>query len=217
MSETMSMERRLLLESYGADLVLTPGEKGMMGAWDKAEAIRRDNPGFFMPLQFENKANPDAHRRTTAVEILADLGSVPDVLVAGVGTGGTITGIGEAFREKKPDLLIVAVEPAGSPILSGGAPGRHKIAGIGAGFFPGILNTKIYDEIITVTDEDAEETARQLALREGILAGISSGAAMWASLKIAERLGTGKNVVVIFPDRGDRYLSTGAFRTDTSC
>jgi len=217
MSETMSMERRLLLESYGADLVLTPGEKGMMGAWDKAEAIRRDNPGFFMPLQFENKANPDAHRRTTAVEILADLGSVPDVLVAGVGTGGTITGIGEAFREKKPDLLIVAVEPAGSPILSGGAPGKHKIAGIGAGFFPGILNTKIYDEIIAVTDDDAEETARQLALREGILAGISSGAAMWASLKIAERLGKGKNVVVIFPDRGDRYLSTGAFRTDTSC
>jgi cysteine synthase A len=214
MPETMSMERRLLLQSYGAGLILTPGEKGMLGAWDRAAAMLRDNLDFFMPLQFENNANPDAHRRTTAVEIMADLGSVPDALIAGVGTGGTITGIGEAFRDERPDVLIVAVEPAGSPILSGGKPGRHKIAGIGAGFFPGILNTKVYDEIITVTDDGAEETARQLALKEGILAGISSGAAMWAAVKVAERLGRGKKVVVIFPDRGDRYLSTGAFSAD---
>jgi cysteine synthase A len=211
MSEAMSMERRLLLQSYGADLVLTPGEKGMMGAWDRAAEIHRENRDFFMPLQFENKANPDSHRRTTAVEILRDLGSVPDALVAGVGTGGTITGIGEVFRENKSDILIVAVEPAGSPILSGGEPGKHCIAGLGAGFFPGILNTKIYDEVVAVTDYDAEETARNLALREGILAGISSGAAMWAAMKIAQRFGKGKKVVVIFPDRGDRYLSTGAF------
>jgi len=211
MSEAMSIERRLLLQSYGADLVLTPGEKGMMGAWDRAAEIHRENPDFFMPLQFENRSNPDAHRRTTAVEILRDLGSVPDALVAGVGTGGTITGIGEVFRENKSDILIVAVEPAGSPILSGGEPGKHCIAGLGAGFFPGILNTKIYDEVVAVTDYDAEETARNLALREGILAGISSGAAMWAAMKIAQRFGKGKKVVVIFPDRGDRYLSTGAF------
>jgi len=164
-----------------------------------------------MPLQFDNKANPDAHRRTTAVEILRDLGSVPDALVAGVGTGGTITGIGEMFRENRSDILIMAVEPAGSPILSGGAPGKHRIAGIGAGFFPGILNTRIYDEVDTVADDDAEATARDLALKEGILAGISSGAAMWAALKVARRLGKGKRVVVIFPDRGDRYLSTGVF------
>ncbi len=212
MPETMSTERRLLLDAYGAELVLTPGEEGMMGAWDKAEKILKDNPGFFMPLQFENSANPEAHRKTTAVEIMQDLGRVPDAFVAGVGTGGTITGNGEVFRGKKPDILIIAVEPAGSPVLSGGEPGKHRIAGIGAGFLTGILNTKIYDEVIPVTDSDAEETTRELALKEGILAGISSGAAMWAAMKVAMRLGKGKKVVVIFPDRGDRYLSTGLFR-----
>ncbi len=214
MSETMSIERRLLFQAYGAELVITPGDQGMMGSWERAEKIRRENPGFFMPLQFENPANPEAHRKTTAVEIMHDLGGVPDAFVAGVGTGGTITGNGEVFREHKRDLLIVAVEPAGSPILSGGNPGKHRIAGIGAGFFPGVLNTKIYDEVIAVADSDAEDTARELALREGILAGTSSGAAMWAAMKIAGRLGKGKRVVVIFPDRGDRYLSTGLFNAE---
>ncbi|HAM49913.1 MAG TPA: cysteine synthase A [Nitrospiraceae bacterium] len=211
MPETMSIERRLLFPAYGAQLVITPGEQGMMGAWERAEKILRGSPEFFMPLQFENAANPESHRKTTAVEIMHDLGGVPDAFIAGVGTGGTITGNGEVFREQKPDVLIVAVEPAGSPILSGGNPGKHRIAGIGAGFFPGILNTKIYDEVIPVTDDDAEGTARDLALWEGILAGPSSGAAMWAAMKIAERLGKEKRVVVIFPDRGDRYLSTGLF------
>jgi cysteine synthase A len=211
MSETMSMERRHLLGAYGAELILTPGERGMMGAVEKAEEIYSRNRGCFMPLQFENDANPQVHRRTTAQEILRDLGRAPDAFVAGVGTGGTITGTGEGLREVKPDIWIAAVEPAGSPILSGGEPGRHRIAGIGAGFFPGVLNTKIYDEVIPVTDGDAEETTRQLALREGILAGISSGAAMWAAMRVAERLGRGRTVVVILPDRGDRYLSTGLF------
>lgn len=211
MPETMSMERRQMLQAFGAELVLTPGDKGMMGAVERAEEICRDNPDFFMPQQFENKSNPEVHRQTTAVEILNDLGSAPDAFVAGVGTGGTITGTGEALREKSPAVWIAAVEPAGSPVLSGGNPGKHKIAGIGAGFYPGVLNTKIYNEVIPVTDEDAAETARQLALKEGVLAGISSGAAMWAAMKVAERLGKGKQVVVVLPDRGDRYLSTGLF------
>ena len=211
MPETMTMERRQLLQAFGAELVLTPGEKGMMGAVEKAEEISRDNPDYFMPQQFENDANPEVHRKTTAVEILNDLGSAPDAFVAGVGTGGTITGTGEVLKEKNPAILITAVEPAGSPILSGGDPGKHKIAGIGAGFFPGILNTRIYNEVIPVTDNDAAETARQLAIKEGILAGISSGAAMWAALKVAQRLGKDKKVVVILPDRGERYLSTGLF------
>lgn len=211
MSEAMTMERRLLLQAYGAELIITPAEEGMMGAWDKAEKILRANPDFFMPLQFENRANPEAHRKTTAVEIMDEFGGVPDALVAGVGTGGTITGIGEALRENRRDVLIIAVEPAGSPVLSGGDPGNHRIAGIGAGFYPGVLNTKIYDEIITVTDNDAEETSRQLALKEGILAGTSSGAAMWAAMRVAQRIGKGKRIVVIFPDRGDRYLSSGLF------
>lgn len=211
MPETMSMERRQLLQAFGAEVVLTPADRGMMGAVEKAEEIYMDNPDFFMPHQFENKANPEIHKKTTAVEIIRDLGSVPDAFVSGVGTGGTITGSGEALREKNPDILITAVEPSGSPVLSGGNPGKHKIAGIGAGFYPGVLNTRIYNEVITVTDEDAAQTARQLALQEGILAGISSGAAMWAALKVAKRLGKGKIVVVIFPDRGERYLSTGLF------
>lgn len=211
MSEKMSMERRQLLQAYGAELVLSPGDKGMLGAVVKAEEIYKASPDYFMPMQFENPANPDVHRDTTAMEIINDMGSVPDAFIAGVGTGGTITGVGGAFKERRKDALIVAVEPAASAILSGGEPGPHKIAGIGAGFFPGVLNTKIYDEIITVTDNDAIKTARDLALKEGILAGVSSGAAVWAAMKVAKRLGRGKKVVTVLPDRGDRYLSTGLF------
>ncbi|HAK87917.1 MAG: cysteine synthase A [Nitrospirae bacterium GWC2_46_6] len=211
MPETMSMERRQMLQAFGAELVLTPGDKGMMGAVVKAEEISKENPDFFMPQQFENDANPGIHRRTTAVEIMNALGGAPDAFVAGVGTGGTITGAGEVLREKNPGIWIAAVEPAASPVLSGGSPGKHKIAGIGAGFLPAVLNAEIYDEVITVTDDDAAETTRQLALKEGILAGISSGAAMYAALKVAEKIGKGKKLVVVLPDRGDRYLSTGLF------
>lgn len=215
MSEKMSVERRRIFHSYGAELVLTPGERGMLGAVERAEEIYRSNRGFFMPMQFENPANPEIHRKTTALEIINTLGSVPDAFVAGVGTGGTITGVGEAFRSRRPDVRVVAVEPHGSPILSGGEPGPHRIAGIGAGFYSGVLNTKIYDEVIAVTDEDAMTATRQLALKEGILAGISSGAAMWAAAKIAGRFGKSKRIVVIFPDRGDRYLSTGLFASES--
>ncbi len=211
MSEGMSLERRNILQAYGAELVLTAGERGMLGAVERAEEIYKRNPDYFMPLQFENPANPAAHRHTTALEIISSLGDVPDAFVAGVGTGGTITGVGETLRERRTSVWIGAVEPQGSAILSGGEPGSHKIAGIGAGFYPGVLNTRIYDEVIPVTDDDAIDTMRQLALREGILAGVSSGAAMWAAMKVAKRLGKGKKVVVIFPDRGDRYLSTGMF------
>lgn len=211
MPESMSVERRQLFTAYGAEVILTPAERGMLGAVEKAEEIYLKNRDYFMPQQFENPANPDIHRRTTAIEIINSLGSIPDAFVAGVGTGGTITGVGEVFRERKKDVLIVAVEPAGSPVLSGGNPGKHRIAGIGAGFFPGVLNTKIYDEVIPVSDEDAEEMTRRLARLEGILAGISSGAAMWACLRVAKKLGRGKKIVVILPDRGERYLSTGVF------
>ncbi|MEW6674944.1 MAG: cysteine synthase A [Nitrospirota bacterium] len=220
MPETMSMERIQLLQAFGAELVLTEGKKGMMGAVEKAEEIyssliTHHSSLAFMPQQFENPANPEIHRKTTALEIISDLGDVPDGFVSGVGTGGTITGVGEVFRLKKPDIWIAAVEPAASPVLSGGNPGPHRIAGIGAGFFPGVLNTKIYNEVITVTDDDAAETTRQLSLKEGILAGISSGAAMWAALKVAKELGRSKKVVVILPDRGERYLSTGLFISET--
>lgn len=211
MPETMSAERRQLLHALGAELILTPADKGMAGAVEKAEEIRRNNPDFFMPQQFNNRANPEIHRQTTAIEIINDIGGLPDVFVAGVGTGGTITGIGEVLRENNPDIWISAVEPAGSSVLSGGNSGRHKIEGIGAGFCPGVLNTKIYNEVITVTDEDAEMTTRRLALKEGMFAGISSGAAMWASMKIANRLDRDKKLVVMLPDRGERYLSTGLF------
>lgn len=211
MPDTMSMERRQLLEAYGAELVLTEGKKGMKGAVEKAAEIYENNPGYFMPQQFENNANPEIHRKTTAVEIMHDLGAVPEGFVAGVGTGGTITGVGEVLRERNPGVWIAAVEPASSPVLSGGNPGPHKIAGIGAGFVPGVLNIHIYNEIITVTDDDAAETARSMAKKEGILAGISSGAAMRAALQVAKKLGKGKQVVVIIPDMGDRYLSTGLF------
>ncbi len=211
MPETMSLERRQILQAFGADLVLTAGSKGMMGAVEEAEIILKKNPEYFMPMQFENPANPEVHRNTTAVEILETLGSEIDGFVSGVGTGGTITGIGEVLKSKKPDTWVAAVEPASSPVLSGGDPGPHKIAGIGAGFYPGVLNTSIYNEIITVSDEDAAEMTRRLAIEEGILAGISSGAAVWAALKAAAKLGKGRKVVVILPDRGDRYLSTGLF------
>lgn len=211
MPETMSLERRQILQAFGAELVLTAGSKGMMGAVEEAEIILKKNPEYFMPMQFENPANPEVHRNTTAVEILETLGSEIDGFVSGVGTGGTITGVGEVLKSKKPDTWVVAVEPASSPVLSGGNPGPHKIAGIGTGFYPGVLNTRIYNEIITVSDEDAAEMTRRLAIEEGILAGISSGAAVWAALKAAAKLGKGKKVVVILPDRGDRYLSTGLF------
>ncbi len=211
MSETMSLERRQMFKAFGAEMVLTPGERGMLGALEEAEIILKNNPDYFMPMQFENPSNPEIHRQTTAPEIIDALGPEIDGFIAGVGTGGTITGTGEVLRAKNPGIWIAAVEPAASPILSGGDPGPHKIAGIGAGFYPGILNTKIYDEIIPVTDEDAASMARRLAKEEGILAGISSGAAAWAALKVAAKLGSGKKVVVVFPDRGDRYLSTGLF------
>ncbi len=215
MPDTMSMERRQLLEAYGAELILTEGKKGMKGAVEKAAEIFKENPGYFMPQQFENSANPQIHRETTAMEIIHDLGTLPDGFVAGVGTGGTITGVGEVLRERNPEVWIAAVEPAASPVLSGGNPGPHKIAGIGAGFVPGVLNIHIYNEVITVTDADAAATARSMAKKEGILAGISSGAAMRAALQVAKKLGKGKQVVVIIPDMGDRYLSTGLFLSET--
>ncbi len=211
MPETMSVERRQMFQAFGAEVVLTPGSKGMMGSVEEAELIFKNNPGYFMPMQFENPANPDVHRKTTAVEIIDAFETNIDGFVAGVGTGGTITGVGEVLKAKYPDIWIAAVEPAASPVLSGGNPGPHKIAGIGAGFYPGVLNTGIYNEVITVTDEDAASMSRRLAREEGILAGISSGAAAWAALKVAAKLGAGKKVVVVFPDRGDRYLSTGLF------
>jgi cysteine synthase A len=211
MPETMSVERRQMFQAFGAELVLTSGSRAMMGSVEEAELILKNNPDYFMPMQFENPANPEVHRKTTAVEILDALGADIDGFVAGVGTGGTITGVGEVLKAKNPGTWIAAVEPAASPVLSGGNPGPHKIAGIGAGFYPGVLNTGIYNEVIPVTDEDAAYMARRLAREEGILAGISSGAAAWAALKVAGKLGTGKKVVVVFPDRGDRYLSTGLF------
>jgi cysteine synthase A len=209
MPDTMSAERRSLLKAYGAELLLTPGELGMKGAIAKARELVEGH-GYFMPLQFANPANPEVHRRTTAAEILAQVGHL-DALVGGVGTGGTITGAGEVLKDALPGIQIVAVEPAGSPVLSGGSPGKHKIQGIGAGFVPDVLNRDVIDEIIQVRDEDAAATARDLALKEGILVGISSGAAAWAALQVAQRLGEGKVVVVVLPDGGERYLSTELF------
>jgi len=209
MPETMSAERRALLQAYGAELVLTPGGEGMKGAIARAEELACQH-GYFMPQQFKNPANPEAHRRTTALEVLAQLPDL-DAFVAGVGTGGTITGVAEVVRAHRPGCRFVAVEPAGSPVLSGGQPGRHQIAGIGAGFVPDVLNTGIIDEIVQVTNEDAAETTRHLARKEGILVGISSGAATWAAIQVAQRLGEGRNVAVVLPDTGERYLSTGLF------
>lgn len=211
MPETMSMERRALLWAYGAEIVLTPGSGGMAGAVARAEALVRENPGYFMPQQFKNPANPQIHRETTAQEILAQVPGKVDAFVAGVGTGGTITGVGEVLKARWPDVRIVAVEPADSPVLSGGKPGPHKIQGIGAGFIPDVLRVDILDEVIPVTYEAARETTRSLAREEGILVGISSGAAAWAALQVAARLGEGKTVVVVLPDTGERYLSTGLF------
>jgi cysteine synthase A len=211
MPETMSIERRMLLKAYGAELVLTPGQEGMKGAVKRGEELIAENKNSFMPQQFKNPANPEIHRRTTAQEILRQIGENIDAFVSGVGTGGTITGVGEVLKEKNPTVRIIAVEPAASPVLSGGIPGPHKIQGIGAGFIPDVLNTKIIDRIITVKDDEAQETSVRLAKEEGLLVGISSGAATFAALKVARELGKGKTVVVILPDTGERYLSTGLF------
>ncbi|HUT84588.1 MAG TPA: cysteine synthase A [Thermodesulfobacteriota bacterium] len=211
MPETMSVERRMLLKAYGAELILTPGSEGMKGAVMRAEELAKENKNYFIPQQFKNPANPEIHRRTTAQEILRQVKESIDAFVSGVGTGGTITGVGEVLKSKYPGIKIVAVEPAASPVLSGGTPGPHKIQGIGAGFIPDVLNMKIIDAIITVKDDEAKETAVRLAEKEGLLVGISSGAAAFAALKVARELGKGKTVVVIFPDTGERYLSTGLF------
>ncbi len=213
MPETMSRERKLLLKAYGADLILTPGPEGMPGAVKKAEELAAADPRYFIPQQFENPANPAIHRKTTAEEIWADTDGQVDIFVSGVGTGGTVTGVGEVLKERKPGVKVVAVEPAASPILSGGQRGPHPIQGIGAGFVPGILNTKVYDEVVQVPNDAALDTARRLATEEGLLVGISSGAAVWAALQVAERPeNAGKLVVVIIPSFGERYLSTVLFQ-----
>ena len=213
MPDTMSVERRQLLTSLGAELILTPGSKGMSGAVKKGEEIVGENPGYLMPQQFENPANPEIHRKTTAVEIWEDTDGEVDILVSGVGTGGTITGIAEFIKGKKPDFKAIAVEPVESPVLSGGTPGPHKIQGIGAGFIPGVLKIDLVDEIVKVSYEDAQKTARQLAKEEGIVAGVSSGAATWAALEVGKRAGNkNKMIVVILPDTGERYLTTDLFQ-----
>ncbi|HKW86175.1 MAG TPA: cysteine synthase A [Nitrospiraceae bacterium] len=207
MPESMSMERASLLSSYGAQLVLTAAWEGMKGSIKEAESIVGQNPSYFMPDQFSNPANPAMHRRTTAVEIWDALNGQFDAFVAAVGTGGTITGCGEAFKERNPRVQVIAVEPAGSPVLSGGDPGPHKIQGIGAGFIPKVLNRSILDRVITVTDDEAYQTAKMLAKKEGLLVGISAGANVFAAQKVAEQLGPGKNVVTVLPDTGERYIS----------
>lgn len=212
MPETMSMERRQLLKILGAQVVLTEGQKGMQGAVEKAEELAREIPNSFIPQQFTNPSNPAIHKKTTAEEIWADTEGQVDIFVAGVGTGGTLTGVGEVLKERKPSVRIVAVEPVESPVLSGGKPGPHKIQGIGAGFIPAILNPGVIDEIIQVKSEDAGEMALHLARKEGIFAGISSGAALWAALEIAKRKDSqGKTIVAVLPDTGERYLSTWLF------
>jgi len=212
MPETFSKERRMLLRAYGAELILTPGAEGMGGAIRKAEEMAASDRRYFMPQQFKNPANPEIHRKTTAEEIWKDTDGKVDLFVAGIGTGGTITGVGEVLKSRKPGLKVVAVEPDSSPVLSGGEKGPHKIQGIGAGFVPEVLNTKIYDEILRVKDEDALETARRMAKEEGILIGISGGAATWAALQLAGRKeNAGKLIVAILPDFGERYLSTALF------
>jgi cysteine synthase A len=214
MPESMSVERRKLLELFGAKLVLTPAEKGMAGAVEKAEQIVAENPNSFMPQQFKNPANPKVHRETTAKEIWMDTDGEIDIFVSGVGTGGTLTGCGEALKKHNPQIRVVAVEPADSPVLSGGRPASHKIQGIGAGFVPDVLRVDLIDEIIKVGSIDAMETARQLALQEGILAGISSGAAMWAGIEISKRPESkNKTIVVIIPDTGERYISTEMYES----
>lgn len=212
MPDTMSKERRMLLRAFGAELILTPGSEGMPGAIAKANELARNDPHVFIPQQFQNPANPDIHRKTTAIEIINDTDGQLDYFVSGVGTGGTITGVGEALKKHNPEIKVIAVEPSDSAVLSGGEKGKHPIMGIGAGFIPDVLNTKIYDEIIQVSGPDSFETARKMASQEGLLVGISSGAATWAALQIAKRPETaGKRIVVIIPSFGERYLSTPLF------
>jgi cysteine synthase A len=213
MPDTMSVERRQLLSIFGAELVLTPGSEGMPGAVRKAEQLAAENPDYFIPQQFKNPANPEVHRLTTAEEIWRDTGGKVDILVSGVGTGGTITGVTEVIRKRKPEFKAIAVEPTDSPVLSGGKPGSHKIQGIGAGFIPDVLQTDLIDEIIKVTNENSGIMTRRLAREEGILAGISSGAAVWAALEVAKKKeNEGKLIVVVLPDTGERYLSTWLFQ-----
>jgi len=211
MPETMSLERRNLLRAYGAELVLTPGPEGMGGAIRKAEELAKEN-GYFVPQQFNNFANPEVHKNTTAKEIVEQVGGQLDAFIAGIGTGGTITGVGQVLREEIPGVKVYAVEPSDSPVLSGGKPGPHKIQGIGAGFVPKVLDTNIYDEIIQITTDQAYEAARNTASKEGILAGVSGGAAISAALKIAKELGKGKKVLAIIPDNGERYFSTPLYQ-----
>jgi cysteine synthase len=211
MPETMSMERRNLLRAYGAELVLTPGPEGMGGAIRKAEELSKEH-GYFVPQQFENAANPSIHERTTGPEIAEQMGDQLDAFISGIGTGGTITGAGKVLREKYKDIKIIAVEPSDSPVLSGGKPGPHKIQGIGAGFIPGVLDTDVYDEVIKVENEQAFEYARRAAKEEGVLGGISSGAAIYAALETAKKLGKGKKVLAIIPSNGERYLSTPLYQ-----
>ncbi len=213
MPETMSIERRNLLRAYGAELVLTPGPEGMGGAIRKATELSKED-GYFMPQQFENEANPEIHRETTGKELLEQVDGSVDAFISGIGTGGTITGAGGLLKENFPELKIYAVEPADSPVLSGGKPGPHKIQGIGAGFVPSILDTKVYDEVIKVTNDQAFEYARRAGREEGILGGISSGAAIYAAIQVAEKLGAGKKVVAIIPSNGERYLSTPLYQFD---
>jgi cysteine synthase A len=209
MPETMSRERKLLLKAYGADLILTPGTEGMGGALAKMETLAASDSRYVMARQFENPANPEIHRKTTAEEIWRDTDGRVDIFVSGVGTGGTITGVGEVLKDRNPDIQIIAVEPDASPILSGGEKGPHPLQGIGAGFVPAILNTKIYDEVVRVKNDDAMNIARRMASEDGLLVGISSGAAVWAAMEVAKRLeNKGKLIVVIIPSFGERYLST---------
>lgn len=216
MPDTMSVERRNLIQAYGAELVLTEGVRGMQGAIEKAEELKRELPGAFIPGQFENPANPEAHFQTTGPEIWRDMGGEVDLFVAGVGTGGTISGVGRYLKSRKPDIRVVAVEPDSSPVLSGGSAGAHKLQGIGAGFVPATLDTGIYDEVIRVEDQAALDTGRRIADTEGILVGISSGAAAWAALELARREeNRGKRIVTLLPDTGERYLSTPMFRRDS--